>query len=193
MLAAPSGRHRRSRRVLGRASERGRWAARARWRAGGFGSRSRRASSQEPPRESPLAPAAQWCARMMVLSIICRVSASPPPSARACNSKSYTLGVVQRRNCRHKEFQLPNSSGRSRHGAPVRAIQNMPSNTRRWSAAGRRPPTLSPGMARKAPTPHPLSDHEPSPTSDPEVSLESHHLASGNPVNDGWPSRAMSR
>jgi hypothetical protein len=79
----------------------------------------------------PFAPAAQWCARMMVLSIICKASAPPPPSASACNSTSQIPLSVQRRNCRHTEFQLPSSLGRSRQGAPVRAIQKIASNTRR--------------------------------------------------------------
>jgi hypothetical protein len=46
---------------------------------------------------------------------------------------------AQRRNCRKIEFQLPNSSGRSRHGAPVRINQNTPSSTRRWLCGGRPP------------------------------------------------------
>jgi hypothetical protein len=87
----------------------------------------------------PFAPAAQWCARTMVLSIICKASASPPPSASACNSTSQMPLSVQRRNCRQTEFQLPSSLGRSRQGAPVRAIQNTASSTRRWSRGGRPP------------------------------------------------------
>src|SRR6185437_5613789 len=84
----------------------------------------------------PFAPAAQWCARTMVLSIICRAS-PPPPSARAASIRSQSPLAVQRRNWRCTEFQLPNSSGRSRQGAPVRVIQKMASSVRRWSRAGR--------------------------------------------------------
>jgi serine/threonine-protein kinase HipA len=35
------------------------------------------------------------------------------------------------------DYPLPSSSGRSRHGAPVRAIQNTASSVRRWSTGGR--------------------------------------------------------
>jgi hypothetical protein len=89
----------------------------------------------------PLAPAAQWCARITVLSTIC-IASFPPPSARASSSRSQRPLVVQRRYCRCTEFQLPSSSGRSRHGAPVRAIQKTASNVRRWSRGG---------LPRKAP------------------------------------------
>ena len=79
----------------------------------------------------PFAPAAQWCARTMVLSIMCKASVSPPLSARACSTTSHKPEVVQRRYCRWTEFQLPSSGGKSRHGMPVRATQNTASNTRR--------------------------------------------------------------
>ena len=84
----------------------------------------------------PLAPAAQWCARTIVLSIICSVL-PPPPSARAASIRSHSPLAVQRRNWRCTEFQLPNSSGRSRQGAPVRVIQKMASNVRPWLRGGR--------------------------------------------------------
>jgi len=84
----------------------------------------------------PFPPAAQWCARTMVLSIICTVSL-PPPSARAASMRSQSPLAVHRRNWRCTEFQLPSSSGRSRQGAPVRAIQKMASSVRRWSRGGR--------------------------------------------------------
>jgi hypothetical protein len=45
----------------------------------------------------------------------------------------------QRRNCFHTEFHLPNTAGKSRHGAPVRQIQSMPSNLCRWFLGGRPP------------------------------------------------------
>jgi hypothetical protein len=44
---------------------------------------------------------------------------------------------AHRRNCRKIEFQLPNSAGRSHHGAPVRINQNTASSTRRWLRGGR--------------------------------------------------------
>jgi hypothetical protein len=84
----------------------------------------------------PLAPAAQWCARMNVLSTIC-TALLPPPSARASSIRSQSPAAVQRRYCRCTEFQLPSSSGRSRQGAPVRAIQKTAFSVRRWSAGGR--------------------------------------------------------
>ena len=84
----------------------------------------------------PFAPAAQWCARMTVLSTIC-TPPLPPPSARASSITSHSPLVVQRRYCLWIEFQLPSSSGKSRQGAPVRAIQNTASSVRRWSTGGR--------------------------------------------------------
>ncbi len=76
-------------------------------------------------------PAAQRCARITVLSIICSMSASPPLSANPSSMMSNTPESAQRRNCFHTEFQLPNSGGRSRHGEPVRMTQKTPSRTRR--------------------------------------------------------------
>jgi hypothetical protein len=63
---------------------------------------------------------------MMVLSIIYRVSASPRVSANACSTTSHSPDALHRRNCRQTEFQLPSSSGRSRHGAPVRGDPENP-------------------------------------------------------------------
>jgi hypothetical protein len=45
------------------------------------------------------------------------------------------------------EFHFPSTSGRSRHGAPVRLIQNTPSNTLRWFLEGR--PPCGEGCVRK--------------------------------------------
>src|ERR1700722_894994 len=98
----------------------------------------------------PFSPAAQRCVRIVVLSIICNASSSPPPSASPCNRTSHTPDWHQRRNCRQIEFQLPNTSGKSRHGAPVRQIQRSPSNTRRWSAGGC--PPRDEAVVRKGPT-----------------------------------------
>ena len=56
----------------------------------------------------PFSPPAQRCARMMVLSIICSMSRSPPLSASACKMTSHTPERHQRGNCRQTEFQLPN-------------------------------------------------------------------------------------
>lgn len=62
----------------------------------------------------PSWPAAQRCARTVVLSIVCSRSASPPLSARVCSSTSQTPERHQWRNCRQTMFQLPSCAGRSR-------------------------------------------------------------------------------
>ena len=87
----------------------------------------------------PFSPAAQRCARIVVLSSICKAPNSSPPSANPCNMTSHTPDWHQRRNCRQTEFQLPNASGRSRHGAHVRQIHSIASTARRRLAAGRPP------------------------------------------------------
>ena len=112
----------------------------------------------------PLAPAAQWCARMTVLSTIC-TAWLPPPSADASSIRSHSPLAVQRRNCRCTEFQLPSSSGRSRQGAPVRAIQNTASSVRRWSRGGRprNPPVAITKGLKNA---HSLSVRRPRTTAD---------------------------
>jgi hypothetical protein len=76
---------------------------------------------------------------MMVASIICSVASHTPLPASACRITSQTPLSAHRRNCRKIEFQLPNSSGKSRHGAPVRINQNTASSTRRWFRGGRPP------------------------------------------------------
>jgi len=50
---------------------------------------------------------------------------------------SNTPFKAHRRKRLKVEFQLPNWSGRSRHGAPTRAIQNTASKNSRLSAADR--------------------------------------------------------
>lgn len=87
----------------------------------------------------PLPPAACWCARMAVLSIICMVLSEASLSLNAARMTSQTAASVQRRYCRNTEFQLPSSAGRSRQAQPVRVIHKTASSTRRWSD-GRRPP-----------------------------------------------------
>ena len=48
----------------------------------------------------PFPPAAQWCARMVVLSIICKAAASGSASANASRITSHMPDTVQRRNWR---------------------------------------------------------------------------------------------
>ena len=73
-------------------------------------------------------------------------------SASADSSRktfSKTSLSAQRRKRRNTEFHSPNSAGRSRHGAPVRAIQRTASRKSRLSLAVR-PGSLSfPGSKRR--------------------------------------------
>jgi hypothetical protein len=68
---------------------------------------------------------------MMVASIICSAASDIPLPASPSRITSQMPLSAHRRNCRKIEFQLPNSFGRSRHGAPVRINQNTASSTRR--------------------------------------------------------------
>ena len=79
----------------------------------------------------PLPPAAWWCARTMVESIICIMLSEASLSTKAARITSQTPASVQRRYCRNTEFQWPSSSGRSRHGEPVRVTQRIASRTLR--------------------------------------------------------------
>src|SRR5262249_8221191 len=78
------------------------------------------------------APAACWWARTTVES---RINHSRSGSWRASKTRSHTPFWAQRSNRRQTEFQGPNRAGRSRHGAPVWAIQRTASRTRRLSWA----------------------------------------------------------
>src|SRR3984957_4126570 len=141
----------------------------------------------------PFSPAAQRCARIVVLSIICNASSSPPLSASPCNRTSHTPDSHQRRNCRQIEFQLPNTSGRSRHGAPVRQIQRAPSNTRRWLAGGR--PPRNEAVARNGPTiPHTSSVSKPRITANLHVERSAwNHTARRGGIPRGKKTRCESR
>src|SRR5215470_18139459 len=64
----------------------------------------------------PFAPAACWCARMMVASIItCSKSGSSPKTLKRLSQMPF---FDQRLNRTKTLFQGPNGSGRSRQGAP---------------------------------------------------------------------------
>jgi hypothetical protein len=79
----------------------------------------------------PFPPAACWCARMIVASMIrCSRSGS---SIRISKRRDHTPFWAQRRKRRKTEFQLPNSAGKSRQGAPVRHTQSTASTNRRLS------------------------------------------------------------
>ena len=67
-----------------------------------------------------------------MLSITWSACGTAPLSFGASIICSHNPASVQRRNCRSTLDHLSNSSGRSRHGAPIRAIQKIPSRTRRW-------------------------------------------------------------
>jgi hypothetical protein len=101
----------------------------------------------KPPRERPSAwnripvfrrlrsdAPGSWCYRSSATRLD-RQRCAPVPA----NMMSHTPQRHQRRYCRQTEFQLPNSSGRSRHGAPVRQIQRIPSSAWRWLHGGRPP------------------------------------------------------
>jgi hypothetical protein len=88
--------------------------------------RTAKSLAQSPP----FPPAAQWCARTMVLSIICTASA-PPPAARAASIK--VPQTARRPAAELAMHRVPVA----RQGAPVRAIQTAASSVRRWSRGGR--------------------------------------------------------
>lgn len=87
------------------------------------------------------APAALWCARIVVPSRKWRSqSRSPAASASACSAasaRSQTPACCHRRQRLYTVCHGPYRSGRSRHGAPVASRQRMPLTMVRWSCAGR--------------------------------------------------------
>lgn len=88
------------------------------------------------PAVSPLAPAAQGCARTVVPAIICTSPASPSPSARVSSITSRSPEAARRGNRRNAGFRRPGSAGRSHHHAPRRAIRKIAGGTGRRSHAG---------------------------------------------------------
>jgi len=79
------------------------------------------------------APAACWWARTAVLSSITSSRSRSP--LRASKMRSQTPSLAQRAKRTYVVCQLPNSAGRSRQGAPVRAIHNTASKNKRLSLA----------------------------------------------------------
>ena len=89
----------------------------------------------------PFTPAACWCARTIVESMACSVSAAGPRLASVSKAASQTPSLLQRVKRMKTEFQFPYRSGMSRQGAPVRKTQRMPLTVRRLSGiAGPRSP-----------------------------------------------------
>jgi hypothetical protein len=70
----------------------------------------------------PFAPAACWWARTIVESSSRFDNSESPPSV--LSTRPQTSRLHQRLNRLYDVFHGPNRSGKSRHGAPVRAIQN---------------------------------------------------------------------
>lgn len=83
----------------------------------------------------PFAPAACWWARTIVESSNKFDNSSSPPSASS--TRPQTPRLHQRLNLLYDVFQGPNRSGKSRQGAPVRAIQNTAFTNSRLSSAVR--------------------------------------------------------
>src|SRR5215216_5384953 len=94
------------------------------------------AATRSPDRlflNPPFPPAACWCTRMIVPSMM-MASKSGSSSARAAMMRSHTPALAQRRKRLNTLFQLPKQGPRSRHGAPVRAIHTMASTKSRLSS-----------------------------------------------------------
>ncbi len=83
----------------------------------------------------PFPPAACWCARFVVLSMLCHSGSIAVCSA--ANSASHRPHLDHRSNRLNTVFQGPNSLGRSRHGTPVRRHHTTASKNRRSSFPGR--------------------------------------------------------
>src|SRR4051812_28886197 len=96
-------------------------------------------------RGPPLAPVPCWWTRMMVPSIRAYSKSGSPD--RVLNRRAKTSFSTHRRKRLKVEFQLPNFSGRSRQGAPTRAIQSIASRNRRLSAADRPGSPILPGRS----------------------------------------------
>jgi hypothetical protein len=111
-----------------------------------------RAPERFPRLIPPFTPAACWCARTIVESMACSLSAGGPRLASVSNAASHTPSLLQRVKRTKNEFQLPYRSGISRQGAPVRSTQRMPLTVRRLSAmAGPRSPRFGSKGVENAP------------------------------------------
>ncbi len=79
------------------------------------------------------APVPCWCTRTMVLSM--SNASKSGSSVTALTTCCQTPFLAQRENRVYVVCQLPSSEGKSRHGAPVRAIQSTASTKSRLSWA----------------------------------------------------------
>ena len=128
-----------------------------------------------------LAPAACWCARTMVESMIRYSRSGFSPSS--VKSRFQTPFFAHRRKRMNTLFHLPNSSGRSRHGAPARTSHNTASTNKRLSAPCRPLSPFLPGISGS------IRRHSPSVNARrikialPSCDLESHSRVGGNLLN----------
>lgn len=98
----------------------------------------RRPTTRTPDRVAlrpPFPPAECWCARLIVASMLCHSSSTSVRSA--WNSRAQRPCFDQRSKRLNTVFQEPNSSGRSRHGTPVRRHHSTASIKLRLSFGGR--------------------------------------------------------
>ena len=97
----------------------------------------------------PFAPAACWCARITDPSTKWTLQSTSPAASAWCWTAAKTRSQMPA--CCHRQNRLytvdhgPYRSGRSRHGAPVRARHKIPLMIRQWSAFGRPRSGLSAG------------------------------------------------
>lgn len=83
----------------------------------------------------PFAPVPCWWTRTMVPSMRAYSKSGSP--ANSLNRRSNTPFSSHRRKRLNTEFQFPNAKGRSRHGAPARAIHSTASRKARLSRPDR--------------------------------------------------------
>ena len=97
--------------------------------------------------------------------------------------------IIQWRNA---EFQMPSLAERSRHGAPIRAAQEVASSTHRWSRADLPSSGLADTMkgSKLRTTPCPSAAHGSAPISTPEISVEPARARQGSPSSSAMRPRS---
>jgi hypothetical protein len=125
------------------------------------------------------APAACWCARTMVESMIRYSRSGFSPSS--VKSRCQTPFFAHRRKRRNTLFQAPNSSGRSRHGAPARTNHNTASTNKRLSEPCRPLSPFLPGINGSIRCHCPSVNARRIKIALPSCDLESHSRVEGNP------------